>query len=68
MTKGLVFINQLQLNYTSDMEKAMHGAHGVGYETYSRKHEVRMKVEKRRQEEHIKCQQMIANLEKKVHS
>ena len=54
MTKGLVFINQLQLNYTSDMEKAMHGAHGVGYETYSRKHEVRMKVEKRRQEEHIK--------------
>lgn len=46
----------------------MHGAHGVGYETYCRKHDVRMEVEKRRQEEYVKCQQMVATLEKKIHS
>ena len=28
------------------MEKAMHGAHGVGYETYKRQHKVRMQVER----------------------
>ncbi|MBS4190662.1 hypothetical protein KHA94_10750 [Bacillus sp. FJAT-49705] len=64
----MVFINQLQLNYTHDMEKAMRGSHGVGYALYSQKHEVRMKVEKKRQEDYIKSKQMVADFERKIHS
>ncbi|KAB2334763.1 hypothetical protein F7731_13425 [Cytobacillus depressus] len=68
MSKGLVFINQLQLNYTSDMEKAMRGSHGVGYAMYCQKHDVRMKVEKKRQAEYMQSQRMLANFERKLHS
>jgi len=68
MMKGLVFINQLHLNYTSDMEKAMHGAHRVGYELYCRKHEIRMKVEKRREADYVKSQRIVADIERKIHS
>ncbi|MCA1033883.1 MULTISPECIES: hypothetical protein [Bacillaceae] len=56
------------MNYTSEMEKAMHSAHGVGYEVYSRKHDVRMSVEKRREQDYLKSQRMVADLERKVHS
>ncbi len=68
MSKGLVFINQLHLNYTHGMEKAMRGAHGVGYALYSQKHDVRLKVEKKRQEEYVKSQRMLADFERKIHS
>ncbi|MBU8880817.1 hypothetical protein BGM26_17840 [Bacillus sp. FJAT-29790] len=69
MSKGLVCINRLQLNYTSEMEKAMQGAHGVSYAVYSMKHDVRMQVEKKRQEEYLKSQQVLANLERRrIHS
>ncbi|MFE8702320.1 hypothetical protein ACFYKX_17120 [Cytobacillus sp. FJAT-54145] len=61
-------ISQLQLNYTSEMEKAMHSAHGVGYALYSLKHEVRMKIEEKRQRNYIKSQRMIADLDRRVHS
>ncbi|MGD7024080.1 hypothetical protein ACQCVK_15875 [Rossellomorea vietnamensis] len=50
------------------MEKAMHGAHGVGYETYKRKHNVRMQVEKRRENEYVESRRMIADLDRKVHA
>ncbi|MEW9109383.1 hypothetical protein ACQCT6_00500 [Cytobacillus gottheilii] len=50
------------------MEKAMRGAHGVGYEVYSRKHDVRMEVEEKRQKEYVESQRMVADLERKVHS
>jgi hypothetical protein len=56
------------MEYTNEMEKAMHGAHGVGYETYKRKHNVRMQVEKRRENEYIESRRMIADLDRKVHS
>ncbi|WP_180954818.1 hypothetical protein [Bacillus sp. V3-13] len=45
----------------------MHGAHGVGYETYSRKHDVRMKVEKKREEDYLRSQRMVSDLERKLH-
>ncbi|WP_409251879.1 hypothetical protein V1502_17505 [Bacillus sp. SCS-153A] len=50
------------------MEKAMQGAHGVGYETYKRNHDVRMRVEKRRENEYIESRRMIADLDRKVHA
>jgi hypothetical protein len=49
------------------MEKAMQGAHGVGYEVYKRKHAVRMKVEKHRDQDYIKSRQMVANFDRLVH-
>jgi hypothetical protein len=52
----------LQMNYTSEMEKAMHGAHNVCYATYCRKHEVRMRVERRREQEYIQSQRLVADL------
>jgi hypothetical protein len=56
------------ISYTSEMEKAMHGAHGIGYEVYKRKHEVRMQVEQRREQEYKESRRMIAALDRKVHS
>ncbi|WP_192913029.1 hypothetical protein [Bacillus mesophilum] len=46
----------------------MRGAHGVGYEVYSQKHDVRMEVEEKRQKEYVESQRMVADLERKVHS
>ncbi|UII55444.1 hypothetical protein LS684_17695 [Cytobacillus spongiae] len=46
----------------------MHGAHGVGYELYRRKHEVRMRVEQKRQEDYVESQRMIADLDRKLNS
>ncbi|EIJ77888.1 hypothetical protein MGA3_16096 [Bacillus methanolicus MGA3] len=60
-------ISHLQLNYTSEMEKAMQAAHGVGYEIYCRKHDVRMRVEKKREKEYLKSQRMVADLVRKFH-
>ncbi len=55
------------MTYTSEMEKAMHGAHGIGYEVYKRKHDVRMQVEKKREQEYRESRRMIAELDRKVH-
>lgn len=48
------------------MEKALHGAHGVGYEVYKRRHKIRMLVERRREREYINSQRMIADLGRKM--
>jgi len=61
-------IHLLRLNYTTDMEKAMLGAHGICFKDYCRNHALRMKIEKRRDQEHRYCQRMIADLNRKVHS
>jgi hypothetical protein len=49
------------------MEKALHSAHGIGYEVYSRNHTVRMRVEKRRKMDYIKCRRLVADLDRLVH-
>ncbi|WP_053367608.1 hypothetical protein [Bacillus sp. FJAT-27245] len=59
-------MEKLNMRYTSEMEKAMHGSHGVGYEEYKLNHEVRMEVEQRRQREYVKSQRMIADIDRKV--
>lgn len=62
-------ISYLQLRYTSEMEKAMHSAHGVGYEVYSRNHDIRMKIEERREQDHLESQRLVSDLNRKsIHS
>jgi hypothetical protein len=50
------------------MEKAMHSAHGIGFEVYCNKHELRMKVERRREKEYLKSQRIIAHLDKRMYT
>ncbi len=49
------------------MEKAFRIAHGVGHEDYRRHHSVRMRVEKRREKDYIKCRRIIGDLNRLVH-
>lgn len=42
-------------------------AHGVCYEVYRRNHRVRMLVEQRRERDHLKYQQILTNLDRKLH-
>ncbi len=48
------------------MEKAMLNAHGVCYEVYRRKHDVRMQVEKRREKEYLISRHIHAVLDRKI--
>ncbi|MGZ4159312.1 MAG: hypothetical protein ACXVNF_00720 [Neobacillus sp.] len=45
----------------------MHSTHGLGYEEYRRHHSVRLRVEKRREKDYIKCRRMVADLDRLVH-
>ncbi len=55
------------MTYTGEMEKAMQGAHGVGYEVYKQKHQVRMQVEQKREQEYQESRRMISDLERMGH-
>lgn len=57
---------KLNLRYTSEMEKAMHESHGVGYEEYNMKHDVRMEVEQKREDDYLKSQRIIAEIDRKI--
>jgi hypothetical protein len=46
----------------------MRGAHGVGYEVYKRKHDVRMNVEERREQDYIESRRIVSDLGRRVHS
>ena len=65
--KGWFTINTLDLNVTSEMEKAMQLSHGVGYNEYSRNLDLRIEVEKVRDREHEQCNKMILELQRKIH-
>ncbi|MEJ9211298.1 hypothetical protein P4S76_07420 [Bacillus smithii] len=49
------------------MEKAMHRAHGVGYKVYGSNHEMRMKVEKRREKDHCQSKQIVVEMNGKLY-
>ncbi|MDR7000944.1 hypothetical protein [Neobacillus niacini] len=55
------------MNYTSEMEKAMHKAHGVGYQVYSQKHSVRIKVEHKREQNYRESKRLLAEINSKLH-
>ncbi|THE14210.1 hypothetical protein E1I69_05200 [Bacillus timonensis] len=60
-------INRIRLNYTGEMEKAMHQAHGIGYEDYCRKFKERLRVEKTREQEYKQGRMIVAQFDRKVH-
>ncbi|WP_189655252.1 hypothetical protein [Bacillus sp. HNG] len=49
------------------MEKAMHQAHGIGYEDYCRKFKERLRVEKNREQEYKQGRMIVAQHDRKVH-
>jgi len=57
----------MKLKYTNEMEKGLLRAHGVCYEVYKRKLNVRMEVEKRRELDHLLCKQLSANFDGRLH-
>jgi hypothetical protein len=56
----------LELNYTTEMEKAMHNSHGIGYAEYSQKLEKRMDVELSREEDYRKSQLIHAEVVRRM--
>lgn len=60
-------IHYLNLKYTNVMEKALLSAHGVCYEDYKRKHNVRMEVERRREQDYLNCKRLIADFDGRLH-
>ncbi|MED1470426.1 hypothetical protein ABE288_14835 [Bacillus salipaludis] len=56
------------MNYTSEMEKAMHKAHGVGYQVYSQKHSVRIRVEKQRERNYRESKRLLAEITNKLYA
>lgn len=45
----------------------MLSSHGVTFADYSRKLDVRMKVERRREQEYLDSQRIVTTIEKKLH-
>ncbi|MBH0231019.1 hypothetical protein LCL89_10825 [Halobacillus yeomjeoni] len=55
------------MNYTAEMEKAMHQAHNMGYAEYSRNIDNRLKIEVKRQREFEQCKQMLSQVGPQLH-
>ncbi|WP_222599359.1 hypothetical protein [Aquibacillus kalidii] len=55
------------MNYTSEMEKAMHQTHGVNFAEYSRKLSHRIKVEKAREKSHKQSMKVYNEIERLAH-
>ncbi|WP_346726760.1 hypothetical protein [Bacillus suaedaesalsae] len=56
----------LQLNYTSEMEKAMQKSHGLGYAEYSCKLKKRMMVEMKRQKEYETSCRLLSGINRQA--
>lgn len=54
------------MNHTSEMEKSMHQAHGIGYAEYERSLEKRMLVEKNREKDYQNSVVMINQIDRKL--
>ncbi|WP_035512775.1 hypothetical protein [Halalkalibacillus halophilus] len=57
----------IDLNYTSDMEKAMQASHGMGYAEYGQKLDQRLAVEKKRELEYQQSRTIITEFDRMVH-
>ncbi|UOQ46027.1 hypothetical protein MUN89_08970 [Halobacillus salinarum] len=55
------------MNYTAEMEKAMHQAHNLSFAEYSRKLDTRLEVEQRRQREFEQSQKMVEDMDRQLH-
>jgi hypothetical protein len=50
------------------MEKAMQQSHGIGYDEYSRRLDIRIQVEKRRERDYEKSNMIVNDLQRRLHS
>lgn len=66
MVKGWFVIHQIRVNHTSEMEKSMHQAHGIGYAEYGRSLEKRILVEKRREKDYKNSILMAKEVDRKL--
>ncbi|WP_017726360.1 hypothetical protein [Halalkalibacterium ligniniphilum] len=57
-----MIIYSIGMKATGEMEKAMQQAHGVGYAEYERNLDKRLEVEKAREEDYNRCNEMIREL------
>jgi hypothetical protein len=62
INRELRVINQLKINYNSEMEKAMFQSHGIGYELYCNDFSERMKVEARREDDYNQEKRLLLQL------
>ncbi|MFB1051183.1 hypothetical protein [Paraliobacillus sp. JSM ZJ581] len=60
-------MDNLALNYTSEMEKAMQQNHGVGYAEYGQNLEKRLEIERKREKSHRKCLKIVTEMEQQAH-
>lgn len=56
-----------EINYTSEMEKAMLQSHDMGYAEYERGIDQKVKVEKKREQSYEKSQRIVNEIERKAH-
>ncbi|PLT28084.1 hypothetical protein [Peribacillus deserti] len=61
-------MNNLHLQVTHDMEKAMQQNHGIGYSEYSRDLDLRIEVEKKREKSYSKSHQITEELNRRMHT
>jgi len=54
------------MNYTGEMEKAMEQSHKMSFAEYESKLSNRLKVEKEREKNHVKCKQLTAELDSQI--
>ncbi|PKR78076.1 hypothetical protein CEY16_09165 [Halalkalibacillus sediminis] len=59
--------NEIDVTYTELMEKGMQQTHGVGFEEYSKNLEKRLDIEKKRQQDHEKCNRLVAEVDRQLH-
>lgn len=57
---------KLELNYTSDMEKAMQQAHGVNFSEYEMNADKRLEVEMQREKQYKEGLEISSEMEKDV--
>lgn len=60
-------ISGLELNYTTEMEKAMHQNHGVGYAEYELNLSRRLKVERDRYKSYLDSKMIVSEIDRQVH-
>ncbi|MGP4073168.1 hypothetical protein ACTWQB_11510 [Piscibacillus sp. B03] len=59
--------NEIDLTYTSEMEKAMHQSHGVGYTEYGQKLEKRLQIEKEREKNYRESRRLVSEVDRQIH-
>ncbi|SDC45469.1 hypothetical protein SAMN05421734_10936 [Pelagirhabdus alkalitolerans] len=57
----------IELNYTQEMEKAMHQNHGCGYAAYGIDMSERLKVERTREQSHKDGMALVTDINRQVH-